>query len=137
MLGKYIVFEGMSRLKILSKENLIWGGVYTAIDIPFFYTNLYKVSECLFFIFFLGFILQCFCGTIFNLEKKIISYRKISYYLISIGWIPYFYIGLCIFYFILIFLSMENVYVFVDDMLSYFSQITIPLSLMIAFIRDK
>lgn len=124
-------------MKILSKENLIWGGVYTAIDIPFFYANLYKVSECLFFIFFLGFILQCFCGTIFNLEKKIISYRKISYYLISIGWIPYFYIGLSIFYFILIFLSMENVYVFVDDMLSYFSQITIPLSLMIAFIRDK
>ena len=39
LLGKYIVFEGMSRLKILSKENLIWGGVYTAIDIPFF---LYK-----------------------------------------------------------------------------------------------
>ena len=127
----------MSWLKILSKENLIWGGVYTAIDIPFFYTNLYKVSECLFFIFFLGFILQCFCGTIFNLEKKIISYRKISYYLISIGWIPYFYIGLSIFYFILIFLSIENVYVFVDDMLSYFSQITIPLSLIIAFIRDK
>lgn len=129
----------MSLLKILSKENLILGGVYTAIDIPFFYANLYKVSECLFFIFFLGFVWQCLCGTIFNLEKKVISYRKVSYYLLSIGWIPYFYIGLSILYFILSFLSVGNgdMYVFVDDILNYFSQIVVPLSLMIAFVRDK
>ena len=129
----------MSLLKILSKENLILGGVYMAIDIPFFYANIYKVSECLCIVFLIGFLLQCFLGDIFNLEKRMISYPNVLYYLCSIGWVPYFYIGLSFLLFVLVYFNVgnENIYDTLNGALNYFSQIVIPLSLVIAFIKKK
>ena len=60
------------------------------LDAPFFYANIEKVSSFLFSVFILGFVLQCFKANMFNLEKNLVSYPRFSYYLRSIGWIPYF-----------------------------------------------
>ena len=95
-------------LKICSKENVLLGGIYMALGTPFIYANIEKVSGFLLLVFVLGLVIQCFKSNVFKLEQRLASYPRVSYYLCSIGWIPYFYILSLIMVFILSFLGFEN-----------------------------
>lgn len=126
-------------LKICSKENLILGGIVMAVGTPFFYVNMQKVLECLLLVFCIAFILQCFRSSIFNLDKKLLFYPKISYYLCSIGWIPYFYICFSVLLFLIeVFWEIsDNGYKIIDDVFYYIGITCIPVSLGVAFFGQK
>ncbi len=76
-------------MKLLAKEALVLGGIYGVIDAPFTYIGLEIIADILFIIFIICAILLCFNKTPQFLSYTIHNYPKTSYYLSSIGWIPY------------------------------------------------
>jgi hypothetical protein len=126
-------------LKICSKENILLGGIYVILDAPFFYANIEKVSSFLLVVFVLGLVIQCFKPNVFKLEQMLASYPRVSYYLSSIGWIPYFNILSIIALFVLAFVVSGNYdkYAIVGDVFFYISYISMPASLLVAFILKK
>ena len=76
-------------MKLLSKEALVLGGVYGVIDAPFSIIGLEFVTDILFIVFIVCAIMLCFNKNPLFLTKIMTDYPKTSYYLSSIGWIPY------------------------------------------------
>lgn len=81
--------KGVKTVKLWSKEALVLGGMYGVLETPFTYLGFEFITDILFVVF-----VGCVISLCFNKVPKIISktmenYPKISYYLVSIGWIPY------------------------------------------------
>ena len=79
-------------MKLWSKEALVLGGMYGVLETPFTYLGFEKIANILFVVFIWCMIMLCFNKTPKFIAKTIENYPKTSYYLSSIGWIPYFVI---------------------------------------------
>lgn len=128
-------------MKLWSKEALVLGGIYNVINTPFVYNDnetLGQIASILFYIFAICLVMLCLNKTPKFITQIINTHPKISYYLVAIGWIPYFAIlfVLCfgIFYFIEFNETQaESWLVF----WGYAFELSTPISLIIAFIRQK
>lgn len=127
-------------MKLWSKEALILGGIFGVLSTPFTYSDntfIEKFSIGLFWLFFFCALLLCFNKTPRFISWILNRYPRVSYYLISIGWIPYFVIVFLFTAFIVGFFIKYS-----DDMidkqfliLSYITEFGLPFSLMIAFAK--
>lgn len=77
-------------MKLWAKEALLIGGIYEAVETPLVYLNINEFVNILFILFIVYSILLCF-----NIKPKFIvniqhKYPNISYYLMAMGWVPYF-----------------------------------------------
>ena len=79
-------------MKLWSKEALLLGGIYGILEAPFTYLKCEFITDILFFVFVCCAIMLCFNRTPKFISKTMENYPNISYYLVSIGWIPYFVI---------------------------------------------
>lgn len=79
-------------MKLWSKEALLLGGIYGILETPFTYLEFEFITDTLFIVFVCCAIMLCFNRTPKFISKTIENYTNTSYYLISIGWIPYFVI---------------------------------------------
>lgn len=77
-------------MKLWSKEALIIGGFYGILETPLSFLGMDNVTDILFLLFIVLIFALCFGKTPKFLSTFIHKYPRISYYLISIGWIPYF-----------------------------------------------
>lgn len=126
-------------MKVWSREALVLGGVYSAVNAPFAYFDVEPVTDIL----YLGFII-CAVMLCFNKTPKFIAllsekYPRLSYYLASFGWLPYLVILLPLVFFVCA-LQFEFSEKTVDVALLGFSYILtygIPFSLIIAFVRQR
>ncbi len=126
-------------MKLWSKEALVLGGVYGVLETPFSLFGFEYISDALFLLFIGCVIMLCF-----NKTPKFITYvihncPKISYYLCSIGWIPYVILIVSISVFGFISYTGYNGALLVNIVLwlAYSSLLLSILSLAIAFIKDK
>ena len=129
-------------MKLWSKEALVLGGIYSVINTPFVYTyneTIGQIASILFYIFALCALLLCLNKTPKFITHIINTYPKISYYLAAIGWIPYFAI-----LFVVCFLGISYFINFNEThiesclvLINYAFELSVPLSLIIAFIRQK
>lgn len=129
-------------MKLWSKESLMVGGIYSVLSTPFF---MYKTSITeqinifLFSIFVICIFLLYWSRFYLFISSLVRKFSRISYYLISIGWIPYFLIigSLGIFICAGVFSWNDNV---LDRTISIFNLICswgLPVSLIIAYIRSR
>ena len=126
-------------MKLWSKEALLLGGIYGILEAPFTYLKYEFITDILFIIFVCCAIMLCFNRTPKFISKTMNNYPNISYYLISIGWIPYFVI-LGIVLFILsgfIIDYSESFLELVFNYLYYILPLLVFASLIIAFIKKK
>lgn len=129
-------------MKLWSKEALVLGGIYSVLITPFVFGNnavIEQISSILFVIFIICAIMLCFNKTpkfvLFTLNR----YPKISYYLAAFGWIPYFTIIAVVSLFISVYFieyDKNNIEWWLKIM-HYILEFGIPISLIIAFIRQK
>lgn len=129
-------------MKLWSKESLMVGGIYSVLSAPFF---MYKTSIAeqinifLFSIFIICMFLLYWSRFSLLISKQIDIFPKISYYLMFIGWLPYFLIiG------ILVIFICAGIFSWNDDILDrtigFFNLICswgLPISLTIAYIQVK
>ena len=129
-------------MKLWSKEALVLGGIYSVLITPFVYGNnavIEQISSILFVIFMICAIMLCFNKTpkfvLFTLNR----YPKISYYLAAFGWIPYFTIIAVVSLFISVYFIKydKNSIEWWLKIMHYILEFGIPISLAIAFIRQK
>ena len=129
-------------MKLWSKEALVLGGIYSVLITPFVYGNnaiIEQISSILFVIFMICAIMLCFNKTpkfvLFTLNR----YPKISYYLAAFGWIPYFTIIAVVSLFISVYFIKydKNSIEWWLKIMHYILEFGIPISLIIAFIRQK
>ena len=126
-------------MKLLSKEALVLGGMYGVIDAPFSIIGSEFITDILFMAFIICAIMLCFNKKIPFLVQVIDGYPKTSYYLSSIGWIPYLtwviVLGLIVsfYYFGLSAGQLKHQLVY----LGVFSISAAVLSVIIAFVRAR
>lgn len=129
-------------MKLWSKEALVLGGIYSVLITPFAYGNnavIEQISSILFVIFMICAIMLCFNKTpkfvLFTLNR----YPKISYYLAAFGWIPYFtFIAVVSLFISAYFIEYDkNNIEWWLKIMHYILEFGIPISLIIAFIRQK
>ena len=77
-------------MKLWSKEALVVGGLYGILETPLSLLGMDNVTDILFLLFIALIFALCLGKTPKFLSTFIHKYSRISYYLISIGWIPYF-----------------------------------------------
>ena len=129
-------------MKLWSEEALALGGIYSVLSIPFIYghnTIIEQISSILLIIFTICVIILCFSKTPKFLSSILIKYPKISYYLAAFGWIPYFTIIAVVVVFISAYFIKydENNIEWWFKIMHYVLELGIPVSLIIAFIRQK
>lgn len=127
-------------MKLCSKEALLLGGIYSVLATPLSYLDQEgTVSAVLFLGFVVGMVLLCFNKVPKFIYYVINHYPRTSYYLISIGWVPYFvFIGLAGIIAVASFFEWgEETLNIVMKVFGYISIVGIPLSLLIAFLREK
>lgn len=126
-------------MKLWSKEALLLGGIYGILETPFTYLKFELITDILFIVFVCCAIMLCFNKTPKIISETIKNYPNISYYLVSIGWIPYFVI-LGTILFILSGFVINYSEVFLEMIFNYLYYI-LPLlmfsSLVVAFIRKQ
>ena len=129
-------------MKLWSREALTLGGIYSVLSTPFLMLKT-PMAEQIALSLFAMFIICMFLlySPKFSLwvGKQTDNFPKLSYYLMSIGWLPYFLIigPLAIF-------ICAGVFAWDDDILnstmSVFNLICswgLPVSLIVAYIRIK
>lgn len=127
-------------MKLWSKESLMVGGIYSVLSTPFF---MYKTSITeqinifLFSIFIICMFLLYWSRFYLFISSLVRKFSRISYYLMSIGWIPYFLIvGIPIIFICAgVFSWNDNI---LDKTIGIFNLICswgLPVSLIIAYIR--
>lgn len=132
-------------MKLYSKQALTVGGIYSVLSAPFFIFETSvteKIDMFLFSIFIICMFLLYWSKFYLFIEKQTQKFPRISYYLISVGWIPYFVIigivGIVgIFMFAGVFLWQDNT---LETVINLFNLICIwgfPVSLIIAYIRAR
>ena len=127
-------------MKLWSKESLVLGGIFGVLSTPFTYSDnkfIENFSIGLFWLFIFYALLLCFNKTPRFIPWILNRYPRVSYYLISIGWIPYFVIVFLFIAFIVGFFIEYS-----DDMmdkqflvLSYIAELGLPFSLTVAFTK--
>lgn len=126
-------------MKLLSKEALLVGGIYGVLDTPFSLIHLEVARDMLFIAFIISLIMLSF-----NRVPKFISYifehfQKTSYYLCSIGWIPYFiiisFLGFITSNFIVTYSETATVSFIYG--LAYISLFAAVVSVIIAYIKAR
>lgn len=129
-------------MKLWSKEALMVGGVYSVLSTPFFILetpateqiNLFLFSVfivCMFLLYWLKFSLL--------VRKQTDRFPRLSYYLLSIGWLPYFFIIGITAIFICTGISSWDDDI-LDKTIGIFNLICLwglPVSLIIAYLRAK
>ena len=126
-------------MKLWSKEALLLGGIYGILETPFTYIKYEFITDILFIIFVCCAIMLCFSRTPKFISKTMNNYPNISYYLISIGWIPYFVISGLILFILSGFIIdySESFLELVFNYLYYTLPLLIFASLVSAFIRKQ
>lgn len=129
-------------MKLWSKEALVLGGIYSVLSTPFVYghkTVLDQISSILLFIFIICAIMLCFNKTPKFVSSLLNKYPMISYYLAAFGWIPYFTIvGIVSLFMSAYFIKYnENNIEWWFKIMHYILEFGVPVSLIIAFIRQK
>ena len=126
-------------MKLWSKEALLLGGMYGILEAPFTYLKYEFITDILFIIFVCCAIMLCFSRTPKFISKTMNNYPNISYYLISIGWIPYFVISGLILFILSGFIIdySESFLELVFNYLYYTLPLLIFASLVSAFIRKQ
>lgn len=126
-------------MKLWSKEALLLGGIYGILETPFTYLKYEFITDILFIIFVCCAIMLCFSRTPKFISKTMNNYPNISYYLISIGWIPYFVISGLILFILSGFIIdySESFLELVFNYLYYTLPLLIFASLVSAFIRKQ
>lgn len=129
-------------MKLWSKEALVLGGIYGILSTPFAYSNneiAEKFATGLFCLFILNVLILCFNKTPRFISWAINHYPRLSYYLSSIGWIPYFAIIIPVLFLASAFFInySDKSLSFCVDILHYILELGIPVSLAIAFIRQR
>ena len=76
-------------MKLFSKEALLLGGLYGALETPFSLLKFERVTDLLFVIFFILLVMLCFNKVPKFLSFILNNYPKTSYYLCAVGWVPY------------------------------------------------
>lgn len=129
-------------MKLWSREALMVGGVYSVLSTPFFILetpateqiNLFLFSVfivCMFLLYWLKFSLL--------VRKQTDRFPRLSYYLLSIGWLPYFFIIGITAIFICTGISSWDDDI-LDKTIGIFNLICLwglPVSLIIAYLRAK
>lgn len=129
-------------MKLWSREALMVGGVYSVLSTPFLILETpvtEQINLFLFSMFIVCMFLLYWSKFSLLVSKQIDNFPKFSYYLMSIGWIPYFLIvG------ILIIFICAGVFSWNDDILDRTIEIFnlicswgFPVSLVIAYLRAK
>ncbi len=127
-------------MKLCSKEALLWGGIYCVLATPLSYLDPEgTVSAVLFLGFVVGMVLLCFNKVPKFIYYVINHYPRTSYYLMSISWLSYFvFIGLMGIIATASFFEWgEETLNIVMNVFGYISAAGMPLSLLIAFVREK
>ncbi|MCQ2735438.1 MAG: hypothetical protein MJ212_05780 [Alphaproteobacteria bacterium] len=129
-------------MKLWSKEALVLGGIYSVLSTPFVYSNnavIEQISSILLIVFIICAIMLCFNKTPKFISFTLNKYPKISYYLAAFGWIPYFVMiaGVSLFISAYFIKYDENNIEWWLKIMHYVLEFGIPISLVIAFIRQK
>ena len=126
-------------MKLWSKEALLLGGIYGVFEIPFAYLGLEFVTNILFTVFICYAIMLCFNKTPKFISKIMNNYPNTSYYLISIGWIPYFVISSTVLFILSGFVIdySESFLEMTFEYLYYIFPLLMFTSLFVAFIKKK
>ena len=126
-------------MKLWSKESLILGGLYGILETPLSFLGMEKITDILFLLFIALIFLLCLGKTPKFLSEFIRKYPRISYYLISSGWIPYFLIVAVAIILGIGFLSgsLEHLQENVLYGTAYLGLALALLSLIVAFIKSK
>lgn len=126
-------------MKLWSKEALLLGGIYGILETPFTYLKFELITDILFFVFVCCAIMLCFNKTPKFISKTIKNYPNISYYLVSIGWIPYFVILGTILFILSGFVInySEGFLEMIFNYLYYILPLLMFSSLVVAFIRKQ
>lgn len=130
-------------MKLCSKEALLLGGFYSVLAPLSYLDQEGAVSAVLFLGFVIGMVLLCFNKVPKFIYYVINHYPRTSYYLMSIGWVPYFlFIGMVGIIAVasavaLFFEYDEEVLLIFMIMFGFILMVGIPLSLLIAFLREK
>ena len=126
-------------MKLWSKEALLLGGIYGILETPFTYLEFEFITDTLFIVFVCCAIMLCFNRTPKFISKTIENYTNTSYYLISIGWIPYFVILGTILFILSGFIIdySESFLEMVFKYLYYILPLLMLVSLITAFIKKQ
>ena len=129
-------------MKLWSKEALVLGGIYSVLSTPFVYGHkavLEQISSILLIIFIICAIMLCFNKIPKFITYILNKYPKIAYYLAAFGWIPYFTIVAVVGLFISAYFIEydENNIEWWFKIMHYVLELGIPVSLIIAFVRQK
>ncbi len=129
-------------MKLWSKEALVLGGIYSVLSTPFVYghkTVLEQISSILLVIFIICAIMLCFNKIPKFITYILNKYPKIAYYLAAFGWIPYFTIVVVVGLFVSAYFIEydENNIEWWFKIVHYVLEFGIPVSLIIAFVRQK
>lgn len=127
-------------MKLRSKESLMVGGIYSVLSTPFF---MYKTSITeqinifLFSIFIICMFLLYWSRFYLFISSLGRKFSRISYYLMSIGWIPYFLIvGIPIIFICAgVFSWNDNILYKTIGIFNLICSWGLPVSLIIAYIR--
>ena len=129
-------------MKLWSKEALSLGGIYCVLDTSFLFLQTpitENIGLILFSIFIICMFLLYWPKFSLYIENQIKKFPNISYYLISIGWIPYFVIiG------IVCFIGIAAAFAWGEDTIEKVANIFnaiciwgVPVSLSIAYLRAR
>lgn len=80
-------------MKLYSNEALCLGGIFSVVSAPFVYAGIEPIALILLFAFIVLMFGIAFNKVPFFVTYMINHHAKITYYLSSIGWIPYFAIA--------------------------------------------
>ena len=126
-------------MKLWSKEALVLGGVYGALDTLFSLLGVDFLSDVIFLSFFV-----CVIMLLFNKIPKFISfmmnkYPRTTYYLAAIGWIPYLMLVITF-----VMMGSYQIWGYADTVLGYllFGQavlelLSVIISLIVAYLKAK
>lgn len=129
-------------MKLWSKEALAIGGIYSVLSTPFLIWQTpvtEQINMFLFSIFIISMFMLYwpkFSLVVSNQTKK---FPRILYYLMSIGWIPYFVIiGMVVlFIFIVVFSWQDNTIETTTNIFNLICSWGAPVSLVIAYVRVR
>ena len=126
-------------MKLYSKEALLLGGIYGVLDVIFSFLGFVVISDILFCVFLISLGMLVFNKVPKFLMYIMKKYVKMSYYMCSIGWIPYFILVSAFVLFGLNFIglvSQENV-VFLSVVIAYGGLFFAFISIFVALYKRK
>ena len=129
-------------MKLWSREALTLGGIYSVLSTPFLMLKTPMVEQIalsLFAMFIICMFLLYSPKFSLWIGKQTDNFPKLSYYLMSVGWLPYFLIigPLAIFICAVVFSWNDNVLNRTIGVFNLICSWGLPFSLIVAYIRIK